>query len=339
MLISHFYFYFTHATTRPHAAGKSHNKSSGAPTGWVFAKLIHGDKKEWVTRHSQWKVLPHDDASSTELLALFQLCRGLSTLGPYGLLRNGGWQRALAGLQLHSGSAAQGSVGAYPLAHACHALHLLHLFSTGKVASGWLVKAVMQQAVALLGSLISTFTRLALELQRIRNTWGAEAGLQRNMWGAQGMGRWNEASSPEIPMKLISNFSNTFMPGDAMPFDNTIVHFPVRQPPAGLPARKSPYITSRKSWRIHDTPFPHLPSSYGYRLLLPDTPSPQAGCLRHERTPLSWLGLPLTHLTMNLYEYKQVCCRPWSATKETIAISIAYGPGRYQTGCSACCTA
>jgi len=33
--------------------------------GWVFAKLIHGARKEWITRHSQWKVLPHDDASST----------------------------------------------------------------------------------------------------------------------------------------------------------------------------------------------------------------------------------------------------------------------------------
>jgi len=56
----------------------------------VIAKLIHGDRKEWVTRHSQWKVLPHDDASSTGLSALFQLCWGLSTLGPYGPLRNGG---------------------------------------------------------------------------------------------------------------------------------------------------------------------------------------------------------------------------------------------------------
>jgi len=56
--------------------------------GWVIAKLIHGDRKEWVTRHSQWKVLPHDDASSTGLSALFQLCWGLSTLGPYGPLRN-----------------------------------------------------------------------------------------------------------------------------------------------------------------------------------------------------------------------------------------------------------
>ena len=35
----------------------------------------------------QWKVLPHDDASSTGLSALFQLCWGLSTLGPYGPLR------------------------------------------------------------------------------------------------------------------------------------------------------------------------------------------------------------------------------------------------------------
>jgi len=56
----------------------------------VIAKLIHGDRKEWVTRHSQWKVLPHDDASSTGLSALFQLCWGLSTLGPYGPLLNGG---------------------------------------------------------------------------------------------------------------------------------------------------------------------------------------------------------------------------------------------------------
>jgi len=28
--------------------------------------------------------MPHDDASSTGLSALFQLCWGLSTLGPYG---------------------------------------------------------------------------------------------------------------------------------------------------------------------------------------------------------------------------------------------------------------
>jgi len=59
---------------------------------YVIAKLIHGNRKEWVTRHSQWKVLPHDDASSTGLSALFQLCWGLSMLGPYGPLRNGGSQ-------------------------------------------------------------------------------------------------------------------------------------------------------------------------------------------------------------------------------------------------------
>jgi len=51
--------------------------------GWIFAKLIHGDGKEWVTRHSQLKVLPHDNASSTGLSALFQFCWGLLTLGPY----------------------------------------------------------------------------------------------------------------------------------------------------------------------------------------------------------------------------------------------------------------
>ena len=66
------------------------NKSSGAPTateGWagrVIAKLVHGDRKEWATRHPQWKGLPHDDASSTGLSALFHFCTcwGLSTLGP-----------------------------------------------------------------------------------------------------------------------------------------------------------------------------------------------------------------------------------------------------------------
>jgi len=39
-------------------------------------------------RHSQWKELPRDDASSTGLSALFQLCWGFSTLGPYGPLHN-----------------------------------------------------------------------------------------------------------------------------------------------------------------------------------------------------------------------------------------------------------
>ena len=67
------------------------------------AKLIHGDRKEWATRHSQWKVLPHDDASSTGLSALFQLCWGLSTLGLYGPLRNWGhqWIHPPAGTVLH----------------------------------------------------------------------------------------------------------------------------------------------------------------------------------------------------------------------------------------------
>ena len=63
----------------------------------VIAKLIHGDRKEWVKGHSQWKVLPHDDASSTGLSALFQLCWGLSTLGPYGPCLSGtGGQDAAA---------------------------------------------------------------------------------------------------------------------------------------------------------------------------------------------------------------------------------------------------
>ncbi len=45
--------------------------------GGVIARLFYGDSKEWATRHSQWKVLLHDDASSTGLSALFQLCHGL----------------------------------------------------------------------------------------------------------------------------------------------------------------------------------------------------------------------------------------------------------------------
>ncbi len=70
--------------------------ATGAPTvpeawaGWVIAQLIYGDRQEWATRHSQWKVLPHDDASSTGLSTLFQLCCGISTLSLYGALRNSG---------------------------------------------------------------------------------------------------------------------------------------------------------------------------------------------------------------------------------------------------------
>ncbi len=49
------------------------------------ANLIHGDSKEWATRHSRWNALPGGDALSTVLSAVLWSLDAGPLYGPYAM--------------------------------------------------------------------------------------------------------------------------------------------------------------------------------------------------------------------------------------------------------------